>query len=302
MTTTTHTTPAKPFMPYMGGKRKMVNTLLADSPSRYRSYHEPFLGGGAMALAVMNQYHRDVASGLADGSRTFFLSDFSREVAETWENVKLAPTEVETALRSFLALHAEERFCAIRDWSDEMLDSVGPVYRAARAIYLRTVSFGSRVVTSKNGSCRASYAAQRQFVAYDYANLHAVSMLLNALDTRIAHASYEVVLDDAKPGDFIYLDPPYAEDGDDGPITSNYLAGDFDQATLKGVVELATRRGAFTLISSSDTATTRELWDGWAHIRKPYIWMVRGKRETTELLVANWRLAEHLAGQQQLAA
>lgn len=291
-----------PFVPYMGGKRRLVDTLLANSPTSYRNYHEPFLGGGAMALAVMDRYWRDTELGYEDGKRVFFLSDFDREIAEMWTIVKEAPRELESALRSFLSLHSEERFDAVRDWTDEMLDSVGIVARAARAIYLRKTSFGSKVVRSKEGKLLAAFAIQRQAVAYDYANLHAVSRLLNALDTRIAHASYEVVLDNAKPGDFIYLDPPYAEDADDGrPVTSNYMTGVFDQTTLKDVVERATRRGAYTLMSNSYTATTRELWDGWACIRKEFLHIAGEKRVTTELIVANWRLAERLVRQRQLA-
>ena len=43
---------ARPFLKWVGGKRSIVPALLAEFPASYTSYHEPFLGGGALYFAA----------------------------------------------------------------------------------------------------------------------------------------------------------------------------------------------------------------------------------------------------------
>jgi len=41
-----------PFIKWVGGKRSIINELLQRIPKQYSSYHEPFLGGGALFFAL----------------------------------------------------------------------------------------------------------------------------------------------------------------------------------------------------------------------------------------------------------
>ena len=43
---------AHPFIKWVGGKRSIINELLQRIPKQYSSYHEPFLGGGALFFAL----------------------------------------------------------------------------------------------------------------------------------------------------------------------------------------------------------------------------------------------------------
>ena len=38
----------KPFLRYAGGKRQLLKEILPRLPATYSTYHEPFLGGGAL--------------------------------------------------------------------------------------------------------------------------------------------------------------------------------------------------------------------------------------------------------------
>jgi len=51
---------AKPFVKWVGGKRRLLPQLLARLPAAFKNYHEPFLGGGALFFAlrsINNDYH-----------------------------------------------------------------------------------------------------------------------------------------------------------------------------------------------------------------------------------------------------
>src|SRR5438270_11073334 len=43
---------ATPFLKWVGGKTSLLPELLKHVPSRLRTYHEPFVGGGALFFAV----------------------------------------------------------------------------------------------------------------------------------------------------------------------------------------------------------------------------------------------------------
>ena len=38
----------KPFVKWAGGKRSIIEKLISLAPEEYKTYYEPFVGGGAM--------------------------------------------------------------------------------------------------------------------------------------------------------------------------------------------------------------------------------------------------------------
>jgi DNA adenine methylase len=43
---------AKPFLKWVGGKRSILDELQKRLPANYQTYHEPFIGGGALFFAM----------------------------------------------------------------------------------------------------------------------------------------------------------------------------------------------------------------------------------------------------------
>lgn len=290
----------KPFMSYQGGKRKLLPYLRPNLPDSYRDYYEPFLGGGALALEVVEQAYL-----AGDRGHTFYLSDYSQDVVDAWTAVKESPEALEAELRLLFEHHNSEQFMMVRNWDRQgVVEAASTVQRAARFIYLASTSFGGAVTQTRQGIFAMAPNKQPRSFTFDFNNLRAVSHLLNELDTRIFHASYEEAIASARFGDFVFLDPPYATDGDGGKaLSSNYLTGGFDQRGVLDAMLTATARGAYVLMTNSDTATTRELWEGWAAIRPTFYWCCGGTgKQAAELMVANWRLAEHLAERQPVTA
>ena len=77
------------------------------------------------------------------------------------------------------------------------------------------------------------------------------------------------MLDRALPGDFVYFDPPYVPVSHTADFTS-YTADGFsmaDQARLRDVAAALKDRGVHVLLSNSDTATVRALYQGSFHHR-----------------------------------
>ena len=44
----------KPFMKWVGGKSQIIEDVIKRMPTTMNNYHEPFLGGGSVLLAVLS--------------------------------------------------------------------------------------------------------------------------------------------------------------------------------------------------------------------------------------------------------
>ena len=71
----------KSFLRWAGGKNWLVKHLPELIPETFRNYHEPFLGGGSIFLAI-------------NPSKKSFLSDLNSELIATYETLKTSVTEI----------------------------------------------------------------------------------------------------------------------------------------------------------------------------------------------------------------
>ena len=83
------TTRPKPFLKWAGGKGQLLPDLLTRLPKSFRSYHEPFVGGGALFYALTGQ----------GCLRTASLSDVNEPLVETYLALKSDVERVIAALR-----------------------------------------------------------------------------------------------------------------------------------------------------------------------------------------------------------
>jgi DNA adenine methylase len=180
----------RPFLKWAGGKTRLLQSILPYVPERFRNYHEPFLGGGAMFFAV-----RDRARGECH------LADLNAELVNTWQVVRDRRAQLLTALRHYEGKNEEADYLAVRDLSPR-----GRIVRAARFIYLNQTSWNGLWRVNRWGVYNVPWGA-RPFRGIDAAQLRRVSASLQ--DVGIVEEDFRVSLTRARAGDFVYLDPPY---------------------------------------------------------------------------------------------
>jgi len=76
----------QPFIKWVGGKRGLLEQLLPLFPDEFDSYHEPFLGGGAVFFELYNQGYLD--------NKKIILSDINQELVNTYNVVKSYPDKL----------------------------------------------------------------------------------------------------------------------------------------------------------------------------------------------------------------
>jgi DNA adenine methylase len=263
---------AAPFLKWVGGKTSLLPELLRHVPTRYRRYHEPFVGGGALFFSV--------------AARRAVLSDNNAELVHCYQQVR----DDVHAMLATLARHVYERahYQSVRALDPLQLSSAE---RAARFIYLNKTCFNGLWRVNRAGRFNVPIGRYTNPRFYDPGALLAASSAL--AQTELVHAPFEEAVVKAGPGDFVYLDPPYDPVSATSSFAS-YTADGFtwdDQKRLARACIALNRRGVRFLLSNSATDRVRELYRGFEQrlVRAPRF--INSKAESRgrvdELLVFN---------------
>jgi len=247
----------------------------------FGTYHEPFLGGGALFFELRAQR-------MLKGR--VVLSDVNAKLIETYQAVADEPGQVIALLREHETLHSPEHYYATR-----ATVPATAVERSARFIYLNRTCFNGLYRENRKGEFNVPIGSYVRPVICDEPVLLAASEALRGVELKAK--PFEDTCADAQPGDLVYFDPPYIPDANCTAFTSYTMDGFswHDQITLGAVVDDLSAKGVFVLASNSYSKATVDIYAGY-RIQK-----VRAKRsvncrgnqrgEVDEVIIANWEPA-----------
>ena len=241
---------ARPFVKWVGGKQQLLAQFEDLFPKSFRRYFEPFVGGGAVFFHLWN------AGRIPEQT---FLFDNNRELVNAYLVVRDKVDELIDTLAVHKEKHDKRYYYKIRRLDRQGLE-FSDVARAARTIYLNRTCY--------NGLYRVNSSGQFNVPIGSYVNpqvlyedvLRAASAALQdiTIDTR----DFRSMVDLAQPEDFFYFDPPYDPLSKTASFTG-YTRDSFsaeDQRELAGIFGALADRGAFVMLSNSDTPLVRDLY------------------------------------------
>ncbi len=180
---------AKPFLRWAGSKRRLLPRLIPFWKNTYHRYVEPFMGSASLFFAVRPPMA--------------LLSDINADLVDTFVTVRDHPLAVHKALQQLPK--GEDGYYEVRRLVPEWLSSVK---RAARFIFLNRFCFNGLYRTNAKGCFNVPFSPARTGPLPTGRDLHAASVLLR--NAEIVQADFQYALRGIGPGDFVYLDPPYA--------------------------------------------------------------------------------------------
>lgn len=179
---------AKPFLKWAGGKRQMADYLAKWIPLNMGTYHEPFLGGGALFFHLQPE--------------KACLSDTNADLINVYKVVR---DRVEDLIDS-LSVHknTEDYYYEMRSVVPEKLDIIK---RASRTIYLNKTCFNGLYRVNKRGEFNVPFGKKTGEFTIDAENLRLASLALQ--NAEIHTKDYKDALKNVRSKDFVFLDPPY---------------------------------------------------------------------------------------------
>ena len=239
--------PARPFLKWAGGKAQLLAQMEPYFPKDYRTYFEPFLGGGAVFFHLQPE--------------KAVLSDSNPELVNAFEVVR---DDVEGLMRA-LDRHRHQRTDETYFYKVRATDpaTLSPVDRASRTIFLNKTCFNGLYRVNSDGKFNVPWGGCENPTLYDPENLLAVSALLRGKS--IVLADYQQTCARTKRGDFVYLDPPYHPLSETSKFTS-YTKEDFgnrEQEMLAETYRRLDKRGVLVMLSNSSTPLVRSFYEGF---------------------------------------
>ena len=184
---------------YPGGKSRALSKLFQYIPnlSEYTDYHEPFLGGGSVALEVTKRYPRI----------NIWVNDLYEPLYNFWrvlqdEGARLHDTLNQLKYRHCEPTSAKVLFLEAKEYLGQDLRKTDPFQRAVSFYIVNKCSF-SGLTESSSFSKQAS---ESNFSLNGISKLKDYQAMIG--NWKITNLSYEQLLSDSKQT-FIYLDPPY---------------------------------------------------------------------------------------------
>jgi len=239
---------ATPPLKWPGGKRSLLPTILENMPRSFGSYHEPFLGGGAL-------YFKLYSEGLLKKASWSRLNDVNSVLTTTYIEIREDVERVITRLKVHARRNSSDYFYKLR--AKRQPDGHGAI--AARLIYFNRTCFNGLYRVNLSGEFNVPYGNYKNPKILDGDNLRACSVALKR--TRITSFDFEDCAKHVVKDDFVYFDPPYMPRlGKEFVGYDNSKFGLSEHIRLRDCALRLKKLGAHVMISNSGADEVRELY------------------------------------------
>lgn len=259
----------KPFIKWAGGKSQLLDIIREKYPEKIEKYCEPFVGGGAVLLDVLENFH----------PKEVMINDINSELINVYMQVR---DNVENVIELLLNMQIafwkmdndkrKEYFYSKRDRFNELIkQSVSTKEKAALFIFLNKTCFNGLYRVNNKGFYNVPMGSYKKPLICDTDNLYLISKLLKNVEIRCG--DYSNCQDFISNNTFVYIDPPYRPLSATSSFTS-YNKTTFDdeqQIQLVHFIEQISNKGAKVVASNSDPKNTDENDNFFDDIYKMFI-------------------------------
>ena len=240
----------KPFVKWAGGKRQLMSELEKNFPTKFGTYLEPFLGGGAVMFDLLTK----------EPNLKCNVSDLNSDLVLAYVTIR---DRLEKLIES-LENHSKNYHKDSTGYYYEVRNQEpkNQIEKVSRLLFLNKTCFNGLYRVNSKGKFNVPLGRYTNPNIVNKENLQAVSKTLQSPKIKISCRDFSSIIKDAKKGDFVYFDPPYQPVSDTANFTS-YTHRDFTEDDLERLADLANQlnsKGCNVMLSNSNSKTVKKLF------------------------------------------
>ena len=237
-----------PFVKWAGGKRQLLSQIKERMPEKYINYFEPFVGGGAVVFELL--------------PANALINDINKALINAYKQICNKPEAFLKAVKRLdeeIGEDGKAYYYSLREhYNDKLMRAEYDVELAALFVFINKHCFNGLYRVNGKGLFNVPYNNSRR-TSVDENAIMEISKYLHKVT--IIDEDFEVACRDAKKGDFVFLDSPYA------PLNptsfESYTQEGFDIESHKRLARLfdeLTARGCYCMLTNHNTDLIHELY------------------------------------------
>lgn len=293
----------KPFLKWAGGKTQIIENVLSKFPSEIKNYHEPFLGGGSVLLALLTM----ISNNKINIHGKIYACDSNESLINLYIHIQSKKDElynyIDTYINEFNNISGEE-INRNPDNINEALTSkesyyyyvrknynksvLGTIERSAMFLFLNKTCFRGLYREGPNGF-NVPYGHYKNPSIINKDELDNISEMIK--DVVFKACDFTESFKDIIEGDFVYIDPPYAPENSKSFV--KYTESGFDlncHNRLFDIIKKTNDIHVKFLLSNSNVELVKKSFETFEReelIAKRAINSKNPESVTTELLIYN---------------
>lgn len=295
----------KPFLKWVGGKTQHIQQIINSFPDNMENYHEIFLGGGSVLLAVLSLQK----AGLITINGSIYAYDLNKQLIQVYRHIQSnkdelikrvqhyrneydkCPTvekgtanrkpvndsEAKTSRESYY-YWMRKKFNLLKDLSIE---------NSALFIMLNKTNFRGVYREGPNGYNVPFGHYKKTPAIISKSEIDKISTLIK--DVVFIDADFNESINNATEGDFVYLDPPYAPQNRKSFV--GYTENGFDiniHKKLFNLTKALTTNNIKFAMSNANVELVKKNFDGYTFIEISARRAIHSKNpasKTTDVLI-----------------
>lgn len=217
----------KPFLKWVGGKTQIINDILSKIPSKINNYHEIFLGGGSVLLAVLSLQKQ----GKITIKNKIYAYDANKDLINVFKHVQNDKDELYDYIKNYINSYdtiegtfvnrkpknLEEATTSKESyyyWLRNKYNTIdkNTVECSALFIFINKTCFRGMYREGPNGYNVPYGHYKKTPTIIKETELENISKLIKNVE--FIHSDFTLSLKKVINNDFVYLDPPYAPENE----------------------------------------------------------------------------------------
>lgn len=252
----------KPFLKWVGGKTQIMEHIVKEVPSEFNDYHEIFVGGGSVLLTILSL----IREGKINMNGSVYAYDSNYRLIQLYQHVQKNKDELYDAVSRYMQVYdsltgtsinrkpkTEEQAQSSKEsyyyWLRTLFNQIDKDSIDSSAIFmiLNKTCFRGIYREGPNGFNVPYGHYKNTPIIIQKKHLDEISFLIQ--DVHFICSDFSDSFKNVKPGDYIYLDPPYAPESKTSFVgyTSNGFSLEMHERLFDNIKEIHDKNVKFTM-------------------------------------------------------